>query len=196
MSDDTPARQPTIKPLENGPLMVRDVGSLTNSRGETLESKSRLFLCRCGGSAKKPFCDNSHAGNGFSSANERDASADVREGYTAADLAIHDDRTVCAHIGFCSDGLPSVFKLRTEPWIDPAGADAEAVAEVVQLCPSGALSYSIAGEEHGDVDRAPAVVVSRDGPYFVVGGVELETEGWGEGASREHYALVPLRQVA
>jgi CDGSH-type Zn-finger protein len=25
-----------------------------------METKETIFLCRCGGSAKKPFCDGSH----------------------------------------------------------------------------------------------------------------------------------------
>jgi CDGSH-type Zn-finger protein len=148
-----------------------------------------MFLCRCGGSANKPFCDGTHAANGFSSAKESDDSDDRRQDYTEGELTVHDNRGICAHIGRCTDGLPSVFKLRTEPWIEPSEADVGSVVATVRLCPSGALSHSVGSKEHRDTERPAAIVVSKDGPYFITGGIELEGEGWGEGASREHYAL-------
>ena len=40
-----------------------------------------------------------------------------------------------------------------------------------------------------DIEREPAITVSKNGPYFVVGSIGLESDAWGQGASREHYAL-------
>ena len=34
-------------------------------------SKSPVFLCRCGASSKKPFCDGTHSKIGFQAAAER-----------------------------------------------------------------------------------------------------------------------------
>ncbi|MBC5823419.1 MAG: CDGSH iron-sulfur domain-containing protein [Candidatus Eremiobacteraeota bacterium] len=31
--------------------------------------------------------------------------------------------------------------------------------------------------------------VSKNGPYRITGGADLKDDTWGEGASREHYAL-------
>ena len=42
------------------------VDDLTNSKGERLEARHGVALCRCGASAKKPFCDSSHIRIGFS----------------------------------------------------------------------------------------------------------------------------------
>ena len=33
--------------------------------GEPIETRNRVTLCRCGGSAKKPLCDGTHYENGF-----------------------------------------------------------------------------------------------------------------------------------
>ena len=45
-----------------GPLEVEDEdGKVTTMPAEM------VFLCRCGGSATKPFCDGTHKTNGFKS---------------------------------------------------------------------------------------------------------------------------------
>jgi len=51
----------------NGPLLVRGQVEIVDQNGNayTPQSSKMLALCRCGGSVKKPFCDGSHAKNGF-----------------------------------------------------------------------------------------------------------------------------------
>ena len=51
------------------------------------------------------------------------------------------DPKICIHAGECVRGLPSVFNVSEKPWIDVNGAAANAIAEQVKQCPSGALSY-------------------------------------------------------
>jgi uncharacterized Fe-S cluster protein YjdI/CDGSH-type Zn-finger protein len=55
---------PTVVPMRNGPLLVRGRVEVRHDDG-TLEVLPRATLCRCGGSANKPFCDNTHLRNGF-----------------------------------------------------------------------------------------------------------------------------------
>jgi CDGSH-type Zn-finger protein len=181
--------KPAITPAENGPYLVKDLEQLSNSKGEALETKAALALCRCGGSRSKPFCDGTHAKNGFSSAKLPGRVEDKREDYRGKAITIHDNRGTCAHIGHCTDGLPAVFRLRVEPWIDPTGASRDEIVATIRRCPSGALSYSLDGVEHRDQPRDPAVYVSKNGPYFVTGAVELLDSARGEGASTEHFAL-------
>ena len=51
---------------ENGPLIVRGRFVLTGQDGQLIPAGRRtVALCRCGGSALKPFCDGSHARIGF-----------------------------------------------------------------------------------------------------------------------------------
>lgn len=178
-----------IEPLPNGPYLVKKLETLTNSKGAILETKEVLALCRCGCSTAKPFCTGTHKVVGFDSARLTDGSLDRREDYEGDGITIHDNRGICAHAGFCTDNLREVWRLRQEPWIEPRGAAVKEIAAVVRMCPSGALSYSTGGVEHRDQERAPAILVSKNGPYFVTGGIELVGATWGEGASREHYAL-------
>jgi CDGSH-type Zn-finger protein len=183
------ARTPAIRPELNGPYLVTNVTTLNNSRGEAIDARPRMALCRCGGSSNKPFCDGTHARIGFESGKIDGRTPDRRDTYVGAEVTIHDNRGICQHAGFCTDNLASVFKLHQDPWIDPNGAVAEAIIAQVRQCPSGALSYSVRATEHRDQSRSPAITVSKDGPYRVTGNVGLETDPWGEGSSKEHYAL-------
>jgi CDGSH-type Zn-finger protein len=51
----------------NGPLVVEgdDVRIVDWDGVECQPSRLPIALCRCGGSATKPFCDGSHRRNGF-----------------------------------------------------------------------------------------------------------------------------------
>jgi hypothetical protein len=72
-----------------------------------------------------------------------------------------------------TDNLPFVFKLGQEPWVDPNGALKNEIIATVEKCPSGALSYSVKGEEYRNQDREPLFKVSKDGPYLVRSGIEI-----------------------
>jgi uncharacterized Fe-S cluster protein YjdI/CDGSH-type Zn-finger protein len=115
--------------------------------------------------------------------------ADRRDDYVGAAITIHDNRGACAHAGLCTEQLKSVWRMDVEPWIDPDGAEAKAIIATIRQCPSGALSYTLGGVERRDQEGPPAIQVAKDGPYHVSGGVVLETESWGEGVTRERYAL-------
>lgn len=54
-----------IDPEMNGPLQVRGNLEIISGTGRTVSRTMTVRLCRCGGSATKPFCDNTHRRNGF-----------------------------------------------------------------------------------------------------------------------------------
>jgi CDGSH-type Zn-finger protein/uncharacterized Fe-S cluster protein YjdI len=56
-----------IEPLPDGPLQVRGNLEITSGTGRVVSRLTAARLCRCGGSANKPFCDGTHARNGFRS---------------------------------------------------------------------------------------------------------------------------------
>jgi uncharacterized Fe-S cluster protein YjdI len=60
LPEEEPDSPTTIEPRPNGPLFVRGRIQIVNRRGEVVEEETRVALCRCGASANKPFCDNSH----------------------------------------------------------------------------------------------------------------------------------------
>jgi CDGSH-type Zn-finger protein/uncharacterized Fe-S cluster protein YjdI len=54
-----------IEPQVNGPLQVRGNLEITSGTGRMVARVTSARLCRCGGSANKPFCDGTHTKIGF-----------------------------------------------------------------------------------------------------------------------------------
>ena len=57
----------TFKALKNGPLEVTGKFTIKGTDGNTIDAPNPVYLCRCGGSGNKPFCDGTHNRNGFKS---------------------------------------------------------------------------------------------------------------------------------
>lgn len=180
---------PQINPLKNGPLVVKNLQSFKNSRGDRIETKKTLSLCRCGASKNKPFCDGTHASIGFTDEKEENTVPDKKDTYKGKSITIHDNRGICSHAGFCTDNLPGVFRQGTEPWIDPEGADIAEIKRVIKMCPSGALSYSENEIETNKFFEDKEIIVSKNGPYHIRGGVEIKNTNLGDRASQEHFTL-------
>jgi len=49
-----------IRPIENGPLHITGTLELLDSEGKLIEKSEELYLCRCGQSNNKPYCDGQH----------------------------------------------------------------------------------------------------------------------------------------
>ena len=62
---EAPPERTTIVPIPGGPLLMRGRLAIAHPDGRTLTEETRLALCRCGASANRPFCDNSHRRIGF-----------------------------------------------------------------------------------------------------------------------------------
>ena len=189
MSVNSAPNAPSIRSLPNGPLVVKQVKRLTSSSNEILETKETFTLCRCGASANKPFCDGSHRKTGFSDQNTAERTKDIQDTYAGKEISIQDNRFLCSHAGICTDRLQSVFKLGEEPWIDPDGDSAEAIAALVRQCPSGALSFTSQASPPNPEAPEAGITVSKNGPYLVVGDISLEGAEWSKDADRRRFAL-------
>lgn len=69
MTEPTPLPVVTITPRDNGPYRVAGPVVLQDAEGGRWElpAGKAVFLCRCGQSLTKPFCDGSHGATGFES---------------------------------------------------------------------------------------------------------------------------------
>ncbi len=59
-----------VTPTENGPYKVEGPVELIDHHGRPIAVPPgrAIFLCRCGGSTNKPFCDGTHSKIGFQGA--------------------------------------------------------------------------------------------------------------------------------
>jgi CDGSH-type Zn-finger protein len=55
----------TVQPIRNGPVCLKGPLEMLSATGETIERVNECWLCRCGASARKPYCDGSHKRLGF-----------------------------------------------------------------------------------------------------------------------------------
>jgi CDGSH-type Zn-finger protein/uncharacterized Fe-S cluster protein YjdI len=94
--------------------------------------------------------------------------------YEGKEIIVRYDAKRCIHAGECVRGLPSVFDPDRRPWVDPAGAAPEVVAEVVMRCPTGALHFERPGGGPGEpVGESASITVDPDGPLFLRGDIEV-----------------------
>ena len=185
MTSNEKDSMPEIVCKESGPYIVSNVRRMTDTRGEAVPAQAVMALCRCGKSGKKPFCDGSHVKAGFSGENDiKRRTADRKDTYTGQHIRIHDNRGLCAHAGVCTAKLATVFRMKLEPWIDPDQATVEEIKAVIDKCPSGALSYIIDGEPQSFQNPEAILNVLPDGPYEIIGDIEISEVNLLQGASK------------
>jgi CDGSH-type Zn-finger protein/truncated hemoglobin YjbI len=188
-----------IQTARNGPYLATNVRLLRDYLGQEIPAPPQLALCRCGGSATKPTCDGSCASNGFTDAKDPKRVPDRLDTYNGLQVTVLDNRGTCQHSGLCTDRLATVFRAGQEPFVAPSGARADEIVAAIRDCPSGALGLAIDGKvaraqtDWGDT-REPAIIVTKDGPYRITGGITLtDADGTAvarnAGASLEHYAV-------
>ncbi|MFN0092920.1 MAG: CDGSH iron-sulfur domain-containing protein [Acidimicrobiales bacterium] len=157
--------------------------------GPTLDRGAAYALCRCGGSANKPYCDGTHANNGFDGTETADRGAyrDRATVMRGEGIAVRDDRSICEHAGFCGTQLTNVWKM-----VGAAGDTAvrSQMIAMVERCPSGALTWAL-DEAGPDVepDLPTQIAVVPDGPLWVSGAVAVECSDGGAIESRNRMTL-------
>ncbi|MGY0057155.1 (4Fe-4S)-binding protein [Streptomyces sp. LZ34] len=95
--------------------------------------------------------------------------------YVGAMVTIHYEVERCLHAGECVRALPQVFDPGRQPWIQPDGAPADVVAEIVRRCTSGALRYRMANGQTEAPARPTAVARTASGQILVRGDLRVET---------------------
>ena len=74
----------TIRLRRNGPYVIEggDVRVLDADGVEYVAERLPVALCRCGASARKPYCDGTHARVGFRDGRARDGEGEPERGRT------------------------------------------------------------------------------------------------------------------
>jgi CDGSH-type Zn-finger protein len=184
---------PKITPAENGPLIVENPPRLRGPDGSDIATPPKFGLCRCGASAKKPFCDGSHAKVGFDSAPDQSRLRNTPVDYTGdvddVTVTISYTPVLCTHAAQCQKRAARVFNPKQRPWVQPENGTVAEILDVIAACPSGALRVSVGEQpaQHmttGDV----GIDVEKDGPFHVTN-VTLGAAFNAVGASRAKYSL-------
>lgn len=84
------------------------------------------------------------------------------------------DARLCIHVGECGKAAGELFVGGRTPWCVPDTTDKAEVREIVERCPSGALSYQ---DKTGESESAPLannVMVAYNGPYYLTGDLQIE----------------------
>jgi len=84
----------------------------------------------------------------------------------------------CIHAQECVKRLNEVFDTKKRPWIQPDNASADAAADVIHRCPSGALHYD--RKDGGEAEPIPTentMVTWAKGPIQFTGDLEIRSKG-------------------
>ena len=102
-------------------------------------------------------------------------SSDVAREYMDDRITVYWSPQYCIHTAYCLNAEPDVFDPRRRPWVKLDAADADAIAEAVTRCPTGALSFQ--RHDGGAQEEVPEdVTVSPwpNGPLFLRGRVRIK----------------------
>jgi len=195
-ADQNPNEQKRIVVRPNGPYRVEGEISLARKRQvvseygepltwqkeEDIETSGTYFLCRCGGSGKKPFCDGSHKTNGFDGTETADTrpTSDRQVTFEGEGIVVKRDYSLCTEAGFCATRFTDIEKMT------PKTGDTQLrslVMAMIDRCPSGSYTYSIQ-KDGADVeaDLPQQIAVTTEilsdgpipGPLWVTGNIPVE----------------------
>ncbi len=96
--------------------------------------------------------------------------------YTNGEVVVLWDPDKCTHSRRCIKGLPKVFDRDKRPWIDLKGASSEEITKVIDLCPSGALSYRRISGGAKKIESSAQIKTTRSGPLLIQGDCALTDE--------------------
>lgn len=98
--------------------------------------------------------------------------------YSNSEITVHWKPRECVHAGTCFREMRKVFDPSRRPWIDLSQGETDAIIDIVERCPTDALTYErkIAGAIAGqDTSSKPQIAekvnlsVMRNGPILAEG---------------------------
>lgn len=94
--------------------------------------------------------------------------------YRGSEAEVHWDERLCIHVAECGRAPNDLFVTDRKPWCQPDCVNVNDVVDVIERCPSGALTY--ARKDGGPSETAQGeniVTVVCNGPLFVHGDLRI-----------------------
>lgn len=170
-------------PLVRKTQVVSEYGEpLTWKKDGEIPTEEPYYLCRCGLSSIKPFCDRSHKLINFNGTEmaPTETTAERQETFPGSkNIVIRMDMNLCTSSGFCANRVTSIGEMAIHT--DDTQVRAAAMA-MVERCPSGALTYSLqVGEPEIEADLPQQIAViteitsdgAIEGPLWVTGRIPI-----------------------
>ena len=97
--------------------------------------------------------------------------------YKNEDITVHWKPRECVHAGTCFRELRKVFDPSRRPWVDLSQAKTDAIIDIVDRCPTDALTYernivtegSITKTVEDGVNEKVNITIMRNGPILAEG---------------------------
>jgi len=84
------------------------------------------------------------------------------------------DGRLCIHIAECGNAAGDLFEGGRDPWCIPDNCSSDDVREIVERCPTGALTYRDKSGAHETAPVENDVTVAYNGPLYASGDLALE----------------------
>lgn len=95
--------------------------------------------------------------------------------FPGKEISVDWDGRLCIHIAECGQAKGELFVGGRQPWCQPDLVSLHETIDVVERCPSGALTYEVNDNSVKEKpDDENTVTVSYNGPYFVRGEIDLQ----------------------
>ncbi|MDG5748814.1 CDGSH iron-sulfur domain-containing protein [Qipengyuania sp. XHP0207] len=205
---ESKSSEPVITVTKDGPYEIKgrvpfiEQSIAVNEAGESLawqttgefDSKDTMYLCRCGKSGNKPFCDNSHEREGFDGKEVADRApfAEQAEVLDGPRFKLMDQEDLCALARFC-DTHQTVWD-EVEKTDDPEVA--AIFLDQIKNCVSGRLvAIDTQTGEPVDAPRPMRISTTQDpaeecsGPLYIEGGIRVLSADGEEYERRARMAL-------
>jgi len=170
-------------PLVRKTQIVSEYGEpLTWKDDGEIPVEEPYYLCRCGASSTKPFCDRSHRAINFDGT-ENAPTDNIEERWEkypgSKNIVIRIDMNICTSAGFCANRMTTIAEMATHT--NDTQVRALAIA-MVEHCPSGALTYTLKeGDPDIEADLPQQIALTTEittdgailGPFWVTGGIPI-----------------------